>query len=179
MQIWIDHRGSVILEIARSKNKVKAIVTHRQKKKVIQTGSMDFENGKKRLDTTTKSLYDLINRWLTSAIPPSAKIKELLEMAKTKVETPDVEISTVKEKRLVGHPQVYQTFSFVSYPQVQIPCQANKIVEIVKTHKKIDRAALLIEMEKVINTKQPIDRILSYYQKYLTDLGTITIDKGE
>jgi|DEB0MinimDraft_6_1074348.scaffolds.fasta_scaffold320709_1 hypothetical protein len=61
----------------------------------------------------------------------------------------------------------------------KLPPQAEQIKELIKKAGGggITREALLAQAEKVITTKQPIGRILSYYQKRLTDHGFVKVQK--
>lgn len=58
--------------------------------------------------------------------------------------------------------------------------QAQAIVNIIQSHKAkgIRREDLVKEMEGVVTTKQPLARILSYYQGALTAGGYISIKEG-
>lgn len=58
--------------------------------------------------------------------------------------------------------------------------QAKGIVNILKAAgKPMTRADLVAKMNGVITTRQPLGRILSYYQKDLVAAGAITMSKAE
>lgn len=58
--------------------------------------------------------------------------------------------------------------------------QAQQIVAIVESHKKagVTREALVKEMEGVVQTKQPLSRILGYYQKALIETGYLALTEA-
>lgn len=58
--------------------------------------------------------------------------------------------------------------------------QAQAIVNIIQSHKAkgIRREDLVKEMEGVVTTKQPLTRILSYYQSALITSGYISMKEG-
>lgn len=53
--------------------------------------------------------------------------------------------------------------------------QARQIVEILKAKKTCTRDELVAAMTGVVQTRQPMGRILSYYQKKLVEGGFITV----
>lgn len=73
------------------------------------------------------------------------------------------------------------TFKFVKEPEAKLPPQAQGIVNLVKAagKKGITRKDLVEAMEGVIETRQPLGRILTYYQKRLTEIGAVEMTKAE
>ena len=53
--------------------------------------------------------------------------------------------------------------------------QARVIVNTIETIKTADREALVKALDGKLQTRQPIGRILSYYQKSLVEAGYLTI----
>lgn len=62
----------------------------------------------------------------------------------------------------------------------RIAPQANVIVEAIKTAGEpgITRANLETALTGVLVTRQPVGRIVSYYQKDLVELGLVTLTKA-
>jgi len=60
-------------------------------------------------------------------------------------------------------------------PTMKLAPQAQGIVNIIKEAKQITRADLVTAMDGVITTRQPMGRILSYYQKTIVDCGSVEI----
>jgi len=58
--------------------------------------------------------------------------------------------------------------------------QAAQIVAIVESHKKagVTRESLIAEMQGAVQTKQPLSRILGYYQKALVEGGYVTLTEA-
>ena len=63
------------------------------------------------------------------------------------------------------------TFTYVGEPEKNLPPQAAAILNIVKEagKKGISRKDLVAAMEGVVTTRQPLSRILTYYQKRLVE----------
>lgn len=61
----------------------------------------------------------------------------------------------------------------------KLPPQARQIADLLKAAPggTLTREKLLEQASKVVVTKQPIGRILSYYQKRLTDNGFVSVEK--
>ena len=68
-------------------------------------------------------------------------------------------------------------FIFVKNPEKPVAPQANCIVECIKTAGPdgIGREPLIEVLKQKLVTRQPAERILTYYQKSLEDAGLIVI----
>ena len=71
-------------------------------------------------------------------------------------------------------------FTFAGEPTSKLAPQAQGIVNIIKEagKKGCSRAELVAAMEGVITTRQPMQRILAYYQKQLIEVGAVTFTKA-
>ena len=71
-------------------------------------------------------------------------------------------------------------FKFLADPDTKLAPQAQAIVNIVKEagKKGIVRSELLKAMEEVVTTRQPIQRILAYYQKKIQEVGAVEMTKA-
>lgn len=71
-------------------------------------------------------------------------------------------------------------FKYQGEAENKLPPQAQGIVNILKEagKKGLSRAEIVEAMTGVIETRQPVGRILTYYQKRLVEEGCITIDQG-
>lgn len=65
-------------------------------------------------------------------------------------------------------------------PTKRIPPQALGIVNIIKAAGKdgISREELVKQMTGVIQTRQPVGRILTYYQKLIQEVGAVKVQAG-
>ena len=92
---------------------------------------------------------------------------------------------TPKEKVVVN-----AFYTFVRKPgenEKKVPLQANQILDILSGSKdgdtedapftKMSRKDLLDKMTAVVQTRQPIERILGFYQPILVKAGYITVEK--
>lgn len=174
MQIWRDHQNRIALELSRIHNDLYAIVTVRQKKKIQKFSLSVFLKEYRQCDTTQESLNKLINCWLTSNIKPSEKIKEVLIMAQNTEHTAEVKVKSAKNTGKKGRPTKESIYQFTAEPTVKLPKQASQILGLVR-NKPMMRKELIEAMSEVIKTKQPIEKILVYYQKTLIIDGCLTI----
>lgn len=89
------------------------------------------------------------------------------------------EAAGTKAKEEKAPAQVTKTFFKLARKLTEedkLPKQAAQIIGVLDTHgvgKEMERDDLLVEMKKVIETKQPIERILSFYQSRLKSSGLI------
>lgn len=65
-------------------------------------------------------------------------------------------------------------------PSKKLPPQAQTIVNAVEAagKKGIGRKDLNAALEGVLQTRQPVGRIVTYYQKLLQEVGAVTITSG-
>ena len=100
--------------------------------------------------------------------------------------TPPTKADAPTEKKAAGKPGRPPGFSTkdgdrftanIPQPDTKVAPQAATIAKIVETagNKGITRKELTEKMEGVVITRQPQGRILSYYQKALTEAGFFTI----
>ncbi len=68
-------------------------------------------------------------------------------------------------------------FVFLRKPEKPVAPQAQTIIATIETHGNdgVARPQLVEELKHVLQTKQPAERILTYYQKTLVDVGAIKI----
>lgn len=73
------------------------------------------------------------------------------------------------------------TFKYAAEPESKLPPQAQGIVNILKEagKKGLSRKDLVEAMEGTIETRQPIGRILTYYQKLLEESGAVVMSTQE
>lgn len=73
------------------------------------------------------------------------------------------------------------TFVYVNEPESKLPPQAQGIVNILKEKGKkgLSRKDLIDAMTGTIETRQPVGRILTYYQKRLVECGAVKIETKE
>ena len=71
-------------------------------------------------------------------------------------------------------------FTFVADPESKLAPQAQCIVNILKEagKKGLTRKELLAQMEEQVTTRQPINRILAYYQKKIQEVGAVKMEKA-
>ena len=62
---------------------------------------------------------------------------------------------------------------------VKLAPQAQGILNIIKEAGTINRTDLVAAMVGVVTTRQPMGRILSYYQKKLVETGNVTMSEPE
>lgn len=72
------------------------------------------------------------------------------------------------------------TFIYAGESEKKLAPQAQGIVDILKEagKKGLGRNDLLAAMEGKITTKQPMGRILTYYQKALVEANAVRMNKG-
>lgn len=108
----------------------------------------------------------------------------------TKDETPTPKESEAKPKADRKNASDSDKFYFVNRPTegegdeqkpVKIAPQAAGIVSTVEAAGKdgITRKELVELLDTVIETRQPVSRILTYYQKMLVEKGFLRVDKAE
>lgn len=59
-----------------------------------------------------------------------------------------------------------------------VPAQAQVILGLIHDAGSISRADLLSKLTKALDTKQPVERVLSFYRSPLVNGGFITIEPG-
>ena len=70
-------------------------------------------------------------------------------------------------------------FVFVKKAEAKIAPQAQTILNTIEAAGTITREELVKALTGVLQTRQPVGRIVSYYQKLLTgDTGCVTLTKG-
>lgn len=92
------------------------------------------------------------------------------------------DIGAVSRERAARRKHIAQqdVFHFVKDSEKPLAPQAGKIVEVVKgSPEGIGRAALLEALKPVLITRQPVERILAYYQSTLVEGGLIRIENPE
>lgn len=101
-------------------------------------------------------------------------------VAPTKAPTP-ADKATDKEE----HERVAQNDKFVYLGNIaegakKLAPQAQAIVNLIQAEGKngVTRATLVTNMTGVVQTRQPLGRILSYYQKALVEGGYVSIEKA-
>ena len=64
--------------------------------------------------------------------------------------------------------------------EIKVAPQARRILECLEAAggDGMTRSQLLEAMSAVVETRQPIDRILTYYEKALVESGTVTIESN-
>lgn len=60
-----------------------------------------------------------------------------------------------------------------------IPAQAQVILKLIHDAGSISRADLVAKLTKELSTKQPVERVLSFYRSPLVNGGFVTIEPGE
>lgn len=179
MKIWIDHQSRMALELSRKGAQALMIITIRQKKKIVQLQLTELERTYKQHPTTTDTLSQLINNWLTSKIPPSGKIQEVLKMAAKAAVNPEAEVGVIAKKTETrGRPKSEAVIRFVAQVATKLNKQQWVIVGIVEKHKEISRIELLKIMAEQITSKQTMEKIFAFYQKELINLGIISIGEN-
>lgn len=154
----------------------------------------DIEPAKKRITPQQKGLHgqrhtlmsfhDAITRLSTNNKQTKTMAKKdttPTDIAATPPTTPDV--GAAKAAGKPGRPAGQSTKdgdvfkSNLPQPQVKMAPQALAIAKLVEAAdtKGITRKELVSQMEGVVVTRQPQGRILSYYQKALTEAGFFTI----
>lgn len=108
---------------------------------------------------------------VTAATPPSAS------------EAPKKDIGAIARENAEKRKSIAQgdVFVFVKTPEKPIAPQANVIVETIKAagDEGLKRDALVANLKGVLKTRQPEERILTYYQASLIDAGIIKIVNPE
>lgn len=100
-------------------------------------------------------------------------------MAQKKKETAeDKAVTEAKEAKKAKAEK--DTFKYVKESESKLPPQAQGIVNILKAagKKGLSRTDLIGAMDGTITTKQPMSRILTYYQKRLEETGAVTVTNG-
>jgi hypothetical protein len=94
---------------------------------------------------------------------------------KTEAETAQ-EATTPKAKKAKAEPKAEMVYTHTGQePSCKMPPQALGILNIIKEAKTIGRTDLVSAMDGVIQTKQPLTRILAYYQKLLLESGAVEV----
>ena len=77
--------------------------------------------------------------------------------------------------------QAKDKFVFVKDPEKKFAPQAMAIIEILKNagKKGLSRKELIEAMDGVVATRQPLGRILSYYQKAICESECVELIAGE
>jgi hypothetical protein len=101
--------------------------------------------------------------------------------------TPPTEAdTTAKAAKAPGRPKGFSTKdgdmfkSNLPQPDVKVAPQAKAIAVIVEAAgtKGITRKDLVANMEGIVQSRQPLGRIVSYYQKLLVDSGFFTVTEA-
>lgn len=100
----------------------------------------------------------------------------------TKVEEAQVEPTSTETTKVAKAPKKAATFKFTgTEPTCKLAPQAIGIVNILKEagDEGLSRDDLVAAMEGVITSKQPLSRILAYYQKLLVESGAVEMVEVE
>jgi hypothetical protein len=107
------------------------------------------------------------------------KKKEHETMPKPEVKVVEGQPGDEKKKRTVNAAVEY---SLKREPTAEdkLPPQCKQIVDILAAapDKKLNRETLLAEMTKVVKTRQPMERILGYYQPRLISKGLVIMSQN-
>jgi len=110
-----------------------------------------------------------------------AKKQKTEEAADQNVETTEESPKAQKERKALKDHFTFLTEVDADGNEIKLPPQAKGILNILKAAKKkgLSRENLVAAMDGVIETRQPLGRILSYYQKKLVECGAVDFVKFE